>query len=158
MDLISYIGVLLISFLSIFVGAYIAYETEEELKSGKKYFQFTYCIVLALLLFFLLREYINNVLILIVAIIVTLFVLKLIKLKLKTFIFYALIFYLGSKNTSLPIVASLIFILGLLTGTLDSYKYILKKKKKDLIFIFKKLFMQYYLFMIIGFILYFLPF
>lgn len=122
MELINYILTIIISFLGFPLGILLAKISPEEIKTGKKYFKIIQTTLLIFILFFLLDFFKLN---LFITILVTSFVflLSFYWSKNKSFLFYLLfplVIYFSKINLKLfALQASLIFVFGLVTGSLS---------------------------------------
>ena len=157
--MLEYLMVLVIAFLGVFAGAILALIAPEELKSGRKYWIFTkYLLVLLMIIaiFYYSVLYSN-----IITAILLGGAIVLLKLAHKEYLGFVFVIYFGSITSRefLFIAGSLVFIYGLLIGTLQSYDLLVKKRKINLKLVGKALLNvlnknKYYL--VVGLIL--LPF
>ena len=150
MQLLNYFLISIISFLGILIGMLLAFTAKEELESGKKYFLLLQKLTLLLILIFLLNFFNIN---LYLRITIYVLFLALMTFNIKSQIIYpilAVVFFLSSKNPGLFITNSiLIFLYGFPTGSLFAKKLIKKKKS----FVFKKIFLTYFWFILIAIVL-----
>ena len=160
MDFIKYFSLLILSFFGLISGSVLAFFTKEELDTGKKYFQIMqsglFVIILILFVFSLNKSFLFSLMVFFIIFFGVLLIHSNFKFK-KTsnliYIIFSFIFYLSSKFQNLNLIASLIFIYGMPTGSLLT-KEILDKKKGPMSLINK---LKYYLsYLIIALILYFL--
>jgi len=156
MEAITYVLAVLVTFLALFLGMLLARLTKEELKPGDKYFKFAKVVlliiitVISLTISFLNRHIATFAIILILFII--LFFTK--KRKKETYIYalYGFIIHYSAGYINLFLLeSSLIFIYGLIAGTLITKKFI----NKELGFIIKKIFIRTISYPLIAIILYF---
>lgn len=130
----SYLLTLIISFLGLFAGFFLAHAAKEELKDISHYMKllkFAFILLIAASLFLFMDVFIwFNILLLIMLGITAYFV------DVQSFIIYpplGIVFYIvSSSQTMLFITSFLIFLLGISVGTLMAEKNI--KDKKSLIF------------------------
>ena len=150
MQLLNYSLISLISFLGLLVGIILAFTAKEELKPGKKYFMLMQKITLLIILIFLLNFFNINLYLRIT--IYVLFIL-LMAINIKSQIIYpvlGIVFFISSKNPELFIINSiLIFLYGFPTGSLFAKKIIKKKKS----FVFKRVILTYFWFVLIAVVL-----
>ena len=150
MQLLNYSLISLISFLGLLVGIILAFTAKEELKPGKKYFMLMQKITLLMILIFLLNFFNINLYLRIT--IYVLFIL-LMAINIKSQIIYpvlGIVFFISSKNSELFIINSiLIFLYGFPTGSLFAKKIIKKKKS----FVFKRVILTYFWFVLIAVVL-----
>jgi len=154
MQFINYFLVLIVSFLGIFIGSFLAINTKEELKQGKKYFILLQKILLTLIFGFLLSFYelqLNAVLF--ISLVFLVFLLFIEPNQPSVHIALAIILVLTSCSTGVFLVeASLIFLYGLPTGTLLTQSMIKEKKSR----IIWNLFKNFIWFVVIAISLYYL--
>jgi len=150
MQLINYSLISLMSFSGLFVGMLLAFTAKEELEPGKKYFILLQKLTLLLILIFLLNFFNINLYLRITIYILFIF---LIGINIKSQVIYpilAVVFFLSSKDTNLFITNSiLIFFYGFPSGSLFAEKLIKKKKS----FVFNKLLLTYFWFILIAIVL-----
>ena len=150
MQLLNYSLISLISFSGLLVGIILAFTAKEELKPGKKYFMLMQKITLLMILIFLLNFFNINLYLRIT--IYVLFIL-LMAINIKSQIIYpvlGIVFFISSKNPELFIINSiLIFLYGFPTGSLFAKKIIKKKKS----FVFKRVILNYFWFVLIAIVL-----
>ena len=129
MDIIIQIIIILIIFLGFPLGILLARISPEEIKTGKRYFKVIQTILLVFILFFLLNYLNLNIIFSLLITLVTFFLLFYWP-KEKSFLFYLflpLIIYFSKNNFNLfALQSSLIFIFGIVTGSLFAQ---VKKKK-----------------------------
>ena len=113
---------LILSLLGIPLGLLIASITKEELAAGKKYFkpikEFLFLIIIAVAMIFLFENKLNFLIILILSIVIYLTTKN--KNRYLAFIPYflfTLVYYLISDPNQRVVIASIVFIYGLLVGT-----------------------------------------
>ena len=150
MQLLNYSLISLISFSGLLIGIILAFAAKEELENGKKYFLLLQKLTLLLILIFLLNFLDISIYFRIIIYILFIFLMT---INIKSQAIYpalAVIFFLSSKNLELFIMNSiLIFFYGFPTGSLFAKKLIKKRK----LFIFKKIILNYFWFILIAFIL-----
>ena len=150
MQLLNYSLISIISFSGLLIGMLLAFTAKEELKPGKKYFLLLQKLTLLLILIFLVNFF--NVILYLRIIIYILFIL-LMTFNIKSQVIYpalAAVFFLSSKNPELFITNSiLIFLYGFPTGSLFAKKLIKKKKS----FVFKKILLTHFWFILIAIVL-----
>jgi len=150
MQLLNYSLISLISFLGLLVGMILAFTAKEELEPGKKYFLLSQKLTLLLILIFLLNFFNINLYLRIT--IYVLFII-LIAINIKSQIIYpvlGIVFFISSKNPELFVINSiLIFFYGFPSGSLFTEKLIKKKKS----FVFNKLLLTYFWFILIAIVL-----
>ena len=154
MEILNYVLATLITFSGIFVGFILAIITKEELEPGKGYFVLLQNLTFSLIIFFLL--FFNNLVIWLAILIALLTFIFLLKSKINSiaiYIFLAFIFNAALRNllSMFVLEASLIFIYGIPTGSLLTYK--LKNKKLKTI---KNILIKYGVFIPIAILLFFL--
>jgi hypothetical protein len=132
--------IIFVCFLSLFIGSYLAYETEEELKPGRRYFLVAKILVVYLIFSIGLSKYLG-IFSYLLAILPSLYVIR-------HRIFWITSALLVINTVSLPIIASLIFFLGLIEGTLSSKVPV--EKSKPMLSTFYRLLKVNILFLIIG--------
>jgi len=149
MDL-TYLLVLLVCFLGVFIGLLIAFLAKEELKDGKKYFiiskNIIFTLTIFLLLYFLKLHFLSILLVCLILLLV------LFKVKIKEWILYSIIgiiFYISSLNSNLfTLNASLIFIYSIFMGSL----FMEKNTKLNSFNLIYKLIKEYSLFVVVAII------
>ena len=150
MQLLNYSLISLISFLGLLVGMLLAFTAKEELEPGKKYFQLLQKLTLLLIVIFLLNFFNIN---LYLRIIIYLLFIFLITVNIKSQMIYpvlGVVFFLSLKDINLFTTNSiLIFLYGFPTGSLFTKKIINKRK----LFVFKKIILNYFWFVVIAIIL-----
>ena len=150
MQLLNYSLVSIISFSGLLIGMLLAFTAKEELEPGKKYFLLLQKLTLLLILIFLLNFF--NVGIYSRITMYILFI-ALMTFNIKSQVVYpilAIVFFLSSKDINLFITNSiLIFFYGFPTGSLFAKKLIKKKKS----FVFKKIFLTHFWFILIVIVL-----
>lgn len=129
-EYLQYLLIFVLSFLGVFAGGILALISPEELKAGKKYWIFSKYIFLLLIIaaiFYYSILYSN----IITAILISgaLIFLKLAKGEYPAFAFVFFFSWIVNLDFLL-IIASLIFIYGLFTGTIDSEKFLVHKLSK----------------------------
>lgn len=154
MEILNYILATLITFSGLFVGLILAIIAKEELKPGKPYLILLQNLVFSLIIFFLL--FFNNLAIwlaILMALLTFIFLLKSKINPIATYLFLALIFNAALRSLLKVFVleAALIFIYGIPTGSLLTYK--LKNKKLKTI---KNILIKYGIFILIAILLFFL--
>ncbi len=150
MQLLNYSLISLISFSGLLVGMILAFTAKEELEPGKKYFLLLQRLTLLLILIFLLNFFNINLYLRIM--IYVLFII-LMAINIKSQIIYpvlGIVFFISSKNPELFVINSiLIFFYGFPSGSLFAEKLIKKKKS----FVFNKLLLTYFWFILIAIVL-----
>lgn len=150
MQLLNYSLISLISFSGLLVGMLLAFTAKEELEPGKKYFLLLQKLTLLLILIFLLNFFNINLYLRIIIYILFIFLMT---INIKSQIIYpilAVVFFLSSKDINLFITNSiLIFFYGFPTGSLFAKKLIKERKS----FVFKKIFLTYFWFILIAVVL-----
>ena len=154
MEILNYILAVVITFLGLFVGFLLALIAEEELKPGKPYFIFLQNLIFSLIIFFLL--FFSELTVWLAILIATLTFIFLIKTNINSIAIYlslAFIFNGAFRNLLKVFIleASLVFIYGIITGSLVTYK--LKNKKLKTV---KELIIKYGIFIPLAIILFFL--
>jgi len=154
MAILNYALATLITFSGIFVGFILALVAKEELEPGKGYFILLQNLIFSLIIFFLL--YFNDLSIWLAIIMALLTFIFLLKSKINPLAIYlslALIFNAGFRNrlSVFILIASLILIYGIPTGSLLTYK--LKNKKLKTL---KNIIIKYGIFVPIAIVLFFL--
>lgn len=129
MIFLTYLALVVIMFLGLFVGLLIGYLTEEELKPGMRYFEWLrhLTFVAILVLFFVKNP--SWLLIIIIALLIIIFSLSRHR---ETLYYYALavIFFLSWKYNGFVLIAPLIFLYGLPLGSIYAFQNLKAKKKK----------------------------
>ena len=142
MEAINYILAVLITYFSLFFGVILARLTKEELKPGKKYFEFVKSIFLIAIIGIALFISLINKQWIILGIIIFLSIILLVKKKRKENCIYILLglimFYSSNFINMFLLECSLIFIYGLITGTLIASRLLSKEKR----FVMKKVFLR----------------
>ena len=150
MQLLNYSLISLISFLGLLVGMLLAFTAKEELEPGKKYFQLLQKLTLLLIVIFLLNFFNINIYLRIIIYILFIFLMT---LNIKSQIIYpvlGVVFFLSLRDINLFTTNSiLIFLYGFPTGSLFTKKIINKRK----LFVFKKIILNYFWFVVIAIIL-----
>lgn len=127
----------LISFMGLFLGGYIAFNVQEELKEGRKYFILASSASIALISFFMMQFSLVPIYYSIPVSVIVLLLMSYFR-ALNIWIYFVLGLALAwSANISLDafaIIGALTFIYGLFQSGVES-KYLLKKKKSFLGFI-----------------------
>ena len=153
MDLTQYTLILLVCFFGIIFGYILSLITPEELRKGRRYFDWLARILIFLIMFFFImytKMTIFSIIFLVIVILIVLFARK-------TYLDYlyplmGIIILLTIQNTSLLIIeASLVFIFGLVIASLFMTKF--EKGEKicgSKIKIFLQLLFRYVLFLAIG--------
>ena len=133
MNILNYSLAVIISYLGLFIGFFLALIAKEEIKPGKKNLILIKKIILLLIFVFLIVNTKLNYQIIILFLVFA--ILQIYRTKKEfnelpyTYIILAIIFYMASKNTTLFVIeSSLIFLYGLPTGSL-----LTKKSKKETI-------------------------
>jgi predicted Na+-dependent transporter len=155
MDLIQYSSILLVSFLGIISGFFLSLIAPEELKPGKKYFDWIARIILFLIMFFFIT-YTKSGIFHYIYLLIIIFIVLIARDKYLDFsypLFSIVLFFSIIDKTLLLIQSSLIFILGLVIASMFMMKY----EKKEAIMgsrikIFGMLLLRYVLFLVIGLI------
>lgn len=152
MDFLSYFLVSIASFSGLLAGASLAFISPEEMKPGRKYFlvfiKVIFVVIAATLALFLGAEklYISIAFVFVCAAFIIRIPQKFIYPMLGVF------FYASSKDAALlPLVASLIFLLGLPKGTIFAAEHFGVRKKR----ILQKIVIVHSMFFIIALPLYF---
>ncbi|MBT4541093.1 hypothetical protein HOC35_06270 [Candidatus Woesearchaeota archaeon] len=157
MNFIQYSLILLVSFLGIISGFILSLIAPEELRSGKRYFDWLARIIVFLIMFFFIiytKATSFHYIFLVIIILLVLFT-KNKYLDYSYPLFSIVIFFSLESTTLLLIQSSLIFILGLVIASLFMTKY--ENKEKIIgsrIKIFGLLLLRYVLFLIIGLLFY----
>jgi len=150
MQLLTYSLISLISFSGLFAGMLLAFAAKEELNLGKKYFLLLQKLTLLLILIFLVNFFDIKLYLRIIIYVLFIFLMT---FNLKSQLIYpaiAVVFFLSSKNPDLFVINSiLIFFYGFPTGSLFAKKLIKKKK----LFVFKKILLTYFWFILIAIVL-----
>lgn len=150
MQLLNYSLISLISFSGLLIGMILAFTAKEELEPGKKYFLLLQKLTLLLILIFLLNFFNVNIYLRIIIYILFIFLMT---INIKSQIIYpalAVVFFLSSKDINLFITNSiLIFFYGFPTGSLFAKKLIKERKS----FVFKKIFLTHFWFILIAIVL-----
>lgn len=143
MELINQIITIIIIFLGFPIGIILAKLSPEEMKKGKKYFKVIQTTLMVFILFFLFN-YFNLSILISLPITLIVFFLLFYWPKEKSFLFYLilpLIIYFSKINPNLfALQSSLIFIFGLVTGSLSSKvknKKFISKSKEIFVLIFR---------------------
>lgn len=146
--MLSYLALLLIVFLGVFIGLLISYMAKEELKPGAKYFNILkHAVFLAILVVF----FVKNPSIMFVLVIAAIIIAFSFSKHWETLYYYALgiIFFLSWKYNGFSLLAPLMFLYGLPLGSLYLFHHIKEKKKKIILGLLR----QYVGFFIVGLIL-----
>jgi hypothetical protein len=147
MQLLNYSLISLISFLGLLVGMILAFTAKEELEPGKKYFQLLQKLTLLLIVIFLLNFFNINIYLRIIIYILFIFLMT---LNIKSQIIYpvlGVVFFLSLRDINLFTTNSiLIFLYGFPTGSLFAKKFIKKRK----LFVFKRITLNYFWFVLIA--------
>lgn len=142
MEIYQYVSLAVVSSLSISVGAFIASQSEEELKDGSRYIKTLIAVISYLVLLLTANKLTSNILlsafIPTILILMTFYIPK--RFRNHVFLFFlALCFSIMNKDNPDFIISSLIFIIGICIGSMVYYseKNILYKSIsiKTLIFI-----------------------
>ena len=154
MEILNYILAVIITFLGLFIGFMLALIAKEELRAGKPYFIFLQNLIFSLVIFFLL--FFNDITIWLAILIATLTMIFLVKTEINSIVIYmllAVVFNAAFRGLLKMFIveAALIFIYGIPTGSLLSYK--LKNKKLKVI---KEIIIKYGAFVPIATLLFFL--
>jgi len=137
MTLLIYLILLLLVFLGVFVGLLIGFLADEELKPGRKYFDWLrHGVFIAILIIF----FFNNpswLLILIIALLIIAFSFSRHR---ETLYYYALavIFFLSARYNGFTFIAPLIFLYGLPLGSIYLYNHIKERKPRIILHLFYK--------------------
>jgi hypothetical protein len=107
----------LIAFLGFPFGILLAKISPEEMKKGKKYFKLIQSFIIALIIFIFLYQYLNIIISIIISV---LFFLITIYLRVNHKIFYILFVFLLylSNKTNIAFLCSLIFLFGIVSGSI----------------------------------------
>lgn len=122
--MIDYLLVLIITFAGVLTGGVLALLSPEELKQGEKYWKILKWALLILIIAVLF--YFSGNIFFAAAIAALLVILKILK---REYPALAFVLFLSSKESFLLIAASLIFIYGLPSGTLDAKPIVGKKAR-----------------------------
>lgn len=152
MEAINYFSSLVISFFGIYIGLALAYIAPEELNPGVKYLKIFQNILFAITIFvFAHYSKLNLVLNAAIAIIVLLILFKTKISSRALYLFLGVLFFLSIKDIQLFLIEStLIFLFGFPSGTLFVRKHI----KTEKLSVIRKLFLNYYPFLLLSGILY----
>ncbi|MEA3429750.1 MAG: hypothetical protein U9R08_00605 [Nanoarchaeota archaeon] len=149
MTILTYSLTALLLFGAIFLGSLLGYISNEELKTGKQYFKILKSVIFFTMLGLLLYFF-NNLIIPVIVLAALFFVFK--KKKYHDIIVYLMLAVILFFNNELNIIIpTLIFVYGLLQGTLVIEKVIHKKNK--ILLITKTIFTRYIWFFILSLIL-----
>ena len=146
MSLLAYSLSAVVAFLGLFVGAFLARATKEEMPTATRYFPWLQKILFLIMVAVFFQHFKVSIIIRFVIYAVLLFSL----LRKETINFYIVLavffFMLGQANQSMFTVATLIFLYGFPTGSL----LVAKGKKLSRQKVIKKILKQYGLFLIIS--------
>ena len=152
--LINYSLVVLVTFLGLFAGFFLALIAKEELEPGKDYFRFLQNVTIALIIFFLLHYNSLPIWLTIMVALLTFFFVGKSKINpIAVYLFLGVIFNSAFRNklSVFILIASLIFVYGIPTATLLTYN--LKHKKLKIL---KDILLKYGIFIPIAIVLFFL--
>lgn len=127
--LLTYLILLVLVFLGLFLGLLIGYVAKEELKPGKKYFDiFKHVLFIAILIVF----FVKNWSVLFVMVIAALIIIFSFSRYRETLYYYALavIFFLAWRFNGFALLAPLIFLYGFPVGSIYLHNHLKQKKKK----------------------------
>ena len=148
MELINYMLAALVVFLGPFLGAVLMFIAPEEYKPGKKYFLWLRDLMLFLPVLIMIF-YSRLAIILLIALLIA----RRFKKDSFGYVILGIVFYLSSGWQDLfLIIGSMIFIYGLAVGTLFT-----GDKVKDKNQVLKKIFLRYWLFLLVATLLYYIP-
>ena len=148
--LCTYLIILIIAFLGLYLGLIIGYMAEEELKPGRKYFvamkHLLFLVVLAL--FFIKNP--STIFIIFIALLIIIFSFSKHR---ETLYYYALavIFFISWQFNGFTLIAPMIFLYGFPIGSIYLFNHLKDKKNKKKIAI--GMLKQYVGFLIVGFLL-----
>lgn len=135
--ILTYLALLVIVFLGLFIGLLIGYLCEEELKPGMKYFN-----LLRHLLFIIILAvfFVKNPSLLFILLIALLIIAFSFSRHRETLYYYALavIFFLSWRYNGLVILAPLIFLYSFPLGSIYLYNHIKENKKQVILGMFYK--------------------
>jgi len=124
MGIYQYIGLAAVSSLSISVGAFVAAQSEEELKDGVKYIKTLIAILSYLAMLLTARELISNILlsafIPTILILITFYISRIFRNYI-FLVFLGVCFSVVNKNIPNYLISSLIFITGICIGSMIYY-------------------------------------
>ncbi len=158
--MIQYLLILIISYLGLFAGFFLCKISPEELNAGNKYFKFLNKIIIATLLFLLIKSFFQTAG-LVYTILLGILCLFSIKINLNSGfgpqilygIFPILLFYSSYKGNYFEIFASLIFLYGMIYTSYFLKEFTDFNNRKILLnnyTVFKKLFFRTNLYIILG--------
>ena len=127
--ILTYLGLLLLSFLGIFIGLLLGYLAQEELKPGLKYLSLlSRLLFIAILIIFFVKNP-SIVFIIFMALMIILYSLSTYR---ETLYYYALavIFFISWRFNGFALVAPLIFLQGFPIGSIYLYEHIKDKKHR----------------------------
>jgi len=126
---LTYLALLVLAFLGVFIGLLIGCLAKEELKPGLQYLDILrHAVFIAVLLIFFAKNW-SILFVLLIAFILILFSLT----KHRETLYYyalALIFFLSWRYNGFTMIAPLVFLYGLPLGSIYLYKHIKEKKTK----------------------------
>ncbi len=147
MMILTYLALLFIAFLGVFIGLVIGYFTQEELQPGMKYFNiFRHLLFVAILIIFFVKNP-SIPFIIFIALLIIIYSLSSYR---ETLYYYSLavIFFMAWLFNGFALVAPLIFLYGFPLGSVYLQEHInIKKKKKKIILGALK---QYVGFLVVG--------
>lgn len=147
--MLDYLLTLIICFLGLFIGAVLAFMAKDELKAGRKYFILMQQILIMLIVFFVLFSFDINIYVCTTIALLALIAYYYLHNRIKTQSIHILLtvaFFTGYLNSYFAVIASLIFLFGLPTGSLFAENML----KKGKIVVFGKLFLNYCWFVVIA--------
>jgi len=146
--ILTYLLLLVLAFLGLFIGLLVGYFCKEELKPGMNYLNWLrHLLFIAILIIFFVKNP-SWLFVILIAVIIILFSLS----KNRETLYYyvlAVIFFLSWRYNGFAMMAPLIFLYGFPLGSMHLY-YNIKEKKKQVIL---KLFYRYAGFLINGIVL-----
>ena len=148
--LLTYLVLLILAFIGLFIGLLISYASQEELKPGLKYFNILrHLLFIAILIVF----FVKNPSILFIILIAVLIIIFSFSRHRETLYYYALavIFFLSWRFNGFALLAPLIFLYGFPVGSIYLYHHIKDKKNKKKIIL--GVLRQYAGFLIVGAVL-----
>ena len=126
---ITYLIILLLTFLGILVGGALALVAPEELKKGAKFWQiakYLFIVLMIASIFYFSIKYSNIITAVLISL--ALIFLKLANREYPAFAF--VLFFSSASNDFLLTISALIFVYGLFVGTLESKDFIIPKLDK----------------------------
>ncbi|MBW2990185.1 hypothetical protein KY348_00600 [Candidatus Woesearchaeota archaeon] len=146
--LLTYLILLVLVFLGLFLGLLIGYATKEELKPGKRYFDILkHGLFIAILIVF----FVKNWSVLFVVVIAALIIIFSFSRYRETLYYYALavVFFISWRFNGFALLAPLIFLYGFPVGSIYLHNHLKQKKKKIILGMLE----QYVGFLITGVLL-----